>query len=243
VAPQAVAALHRYVAGGGLLLAGVPLANGPGNQVRPDAAALTGVERAESSDMNVVRTDVLGAPTRAFYTYWRLTGAQLEPQGSLWDTQTGAVLAGTPERVLHRLGQGRVLTLCGDIFEAYHQVPAPVLREMVLRALKQLGARPAVELDPAGQLEVSVRERAGDWFIHLVNRGADRDTSGNSFFVERVPEAAARVARIRYPGPVKSVTLEPGGRTVAWQQSSGAVQCELPSLGIHEVLHVQGFAA
>src|SRR4029077_19990226 len=92
-----------------------------------------------------------------------------------------------PEWVSHEMGRGRVATLCGDLFGAYHQVPAPVLSAMIQRVLRQLHPAPVAELGPSGPVEVSVRERGGDWLVHLVNRGADGALFDHNFFVGRVP--------------------------------------------------------
>jgi hypothetical protein len=237
---ETVAALIRYVESGGQLLAGAPLEAGSEGRVRADLALLTGIECATATGQKIVRSNVWGAPTRLFYDYWQLTGPELTPWGGVWDTQTGQRLGGQSEAVLHSLGAGRVLTLCGDVFLSLHTVPAPALSAMALRALRHLHPQPVAELLPAGQLEVSVRARSGEWLVHLINRGADRDMAGNSFFVERVPPTAPRRVRVRYPQPAAQVTLEPGGRSLAWTLDNSGVVIELPALDIHNVVRIQG---
>ena len=239
ITPDTASALTAYVESGGQLLISAPLAADPDGRVRADFAALTGVEHSTATDMHSMRSDVLDHPTRVFYTYWRLEGENLGQMGTLWDTQTGQALKGMPEAVLHSLSRGRVLTICGDIFLGYHEVQSPVLREVVLRALRRLHPRPVAWLDPGGQLEVIVREREGDWFVHLVNRGADRDMSGNNFFVEQVPPAPGRELQVRCLFEAANVTLEPSGREITWTQEGDFLRCQLPPLGIHEIVHIQ----
>ena len=130
LAAGAVARLTEYVQAGGRLLTSAPVEASPDGPVRPDLALLTGVESASETGRQIVRTDVLGKPTRAFYDYWQLAGPRLTAHGVLYDAQTGSPLDGTPEWVSHSLGQGQVVTLCGDLFGAYDRVPAPVLGAM-----------------------------------------------------------------------------------------------------------------
>ena len=81
-----------------------------------------------------------------------------------------------------------------------------------------LHPHPVAELDPPGQLELSVREREGEWLVHLVNHGADRDMGGESFFVERVPGSGPRTLLVRCEKRPASVSLQPGNRALEWHK-------------------------
>ncbi len=235
-----VAALDVFVQSGGCLLASAPLDMDASGHVRPDLAALTGVTQAVATDIRIVRTDVGPSPTRVFYAYWQLNGAGLSPHGTLWDAQTGALLPAMPERVAYQRGKGRVLTFCGDVFEGYQQVQAPVLRQVVMRGLRQIYPVPAAMLEPCGQIEVAVRQKMnGDWLVHLVNRGADRDMSGSNYFVEKVPPAGARKLYLHCPAEVSNVRLQPGDRPVQWIRRDGMVHCDIPEIELYEIVELQ----
>ena len=103
----------------------------------------------------------------------------------------------------------------------------PALRDLVLAVLRFLHPHPVAELDPPGQLEVSVRQRPGEWLVHLVNHGADRDMGGDSFFVEKVPGSGPRTLFVRYKERPQSVMLQPGNRGVEWHAVTDGIRVHI----------------
>ncbi len=233
-----VQALQKFVRRGGRLLLSLPLPAG--------SAALTGVEGWESLaspedplEKVALRALLPSGWARVFYQAARAHGGEAEPRGQLWDVSSFEPFQGVPVSYLHGLGRGQVATLAGNVFDGYNNVQAPDLRDLVLGELRFLHPRPLAELDPVGQLEVAVRQRPGEWLVHLVNHGADRDMGAGSYFVERVPDGGPRTLDLRCPSTPASATLQPGNRTLDWEATGDGIRCFLSKIGVHEIIQLR----
>ena len=230
--------LERYVRNGGNLLLSLPL---PGDR----CAKLTGVERWAEKDIEddplagiAHRVLLPSGWARVYYPAARAVEPHAEPRGQLWQAQGFEAIPQQPVAYVNRLGDGTVITCAGSVFDGYRRVQGPALRDLVIAELRFLHPHPIVELDPPGQLELSVRHREGEWLVHLVNHGADRDMGGESFFVERVPGSGPRTLLVRCEKRPESVSLQPGNRALEWQATANGVRCHLKDVGIHEIVQI-----
>ncbi len=230
--------LEKYVHGGGNLLLSLPL---PEDR----CANLTGVERwsaneTEDDPLASIAQRVLlpSGWARVYYPTARAVEPHVESRGQLWQVQGFEAIPQQPVSYVNRLGDGTVVTFAGNVFDGYRQVQGPALRDLVLAELRFLHPRPVAELDPPGQLEVSVRQRQGEWLVHLVNHGADRDMGGDSFFVEKVPGSGPRTLFVRYKERPQSVMLQPGNRGVEWHAVTDGIRVHLADVGIHEIVQI-----
>ena len=145
----------------GNLLLGLPL---PEDR----CAKLTGVERWAENDIEddplagiAHRVLLPSGWARVYYPAARAVEPHAEPRGQLWQAQGFEAIPQQPVSYVNRLGDGTVITCAGSVFDGYRQVQGPPLRDLVMAELRFLHPQPVAELDPPGQLEVSVRQREG----------------------------------------------------------------------------------
>ena len=93
-------------------------------------------------------------------------------------------------------------------------------------------------MDGSYYVDVSVNRIGGKLAANLVNTcGPHSDDSIHVF--DEVPSIGPLRVKIRSPAKPQSVTLQPGGRRVAYRYNDGAIGFTLPYLKIHDIIIVE----
>jgi hypothetical protein len=141
-----------------------------------------------------------------------------------------------PEVMARQIGKGRVVFFPWDIDRTYWEVLSPdhgkLLRNAVMWATD---AEPVVRVEGAGLLEVTVWTQKQSLTVHLVNLSNPMMMKGP---VREIVPIGAQKVRLRLPSGKKltSVKLLVGGTQPDFSEAAGAVEVQVPSIGLHEVV-------
>ncbi len=141
-----------------------------------------------------------------------------------------------PGVLVREVGKGRVVYFPGDIDRTFWEVldvdQARLLRNAVLWATNE---PTPVTVEGKGVLDISVWGQKNSMTVHLVNLTNPMMMKGP--IREVIPLANQRVRVLLPEGRrVNKATLLVAGRPVPYHHDHGAIQLDVPSIGIHEVL-------
>jgi hypothetical protein len=140
-----------------------------------------------------------------------------------------------PAVTARQIGKGRVVFFPWDIDRTFWEVLSvdhgKLLRNAVLWATNE---EPVVRVQGAGLLEVTVWTQKQSLTVHLVNLSNPMMMKGP--VREIVPIGPQRV-RLRLPSGkmLAGVKLLVGGMQPDFSETGGAVEVQVPSIGLHEV--------
>ncbi len=118
---------------------------------------------------------------------------------------------GKPAAVAVKTGKGEVVLIPGPVGTVYASTHAPAIRALVRRVVQPMFA-PMVEVDGPPLVEVALRRKNGQLFVHLSNL-AQMQTAGDFAALDYVPEIGP--IRLRFSGKQPSaLRVEPGGRVM-----------------------------
>ncbi len=139
---------------------------------------------------------------------------------------------------VNRVGEGAAAFIAAEVFAPYWQREYPPLRHLVANLLDYcLGERPLqVQAPPA--VEVSLRRRGDDLFLHLVNGYAEKRVAGKPA-TEAVPVVLEVPVRLRHGSAVREVTLLPEGTPLPYQDADGWLSFTVPSLHLHAIVRIR----
>lgn len=116
---------------------------------------------------------------------------------------------GKPAAVAIRTGKGEVVLIPGPVGTVYAGTHAPAIRELIGRVVQPMFA-PMVEVDGPPLVEVALRRKNGQLYVHLSNL-AQMQTAGDFAALDYVPEIGP--IRLKFTGRQPSaLRAEPGGR-------------------------------
>ena len=95
-------------------------------------------------------------------------------------------------------------------------------------------------VDGPPNLEVTLRRGRDFLAVNLVNRAVNPTLTNHLHVVEQVPPTGPVTVSVRLPGKPAQVTLEPGGRALAWSYAEGWLRVEVPSVHIHDIVVLVG---
>ena len=141
---------------------------------------------------------------------------------------------------MRRVGKGRVAYVAGEVFAAY-QVKNPwnlkhVVKNLLLNCL--LVEDRVVDVEAPAWLEVVLMQQPERFLVHLVNHHGNRPVDGNNVCVEHVLPVREVTVRLQRAARPTQVTLEPGGRSAAWEYANGYLQVHVPEVRIHTAIAV-----
>ena len=156
------------------------------------------------------------------------------PMEEVFPRATNAHHAGA---LLREVGKGRVAYFPWDIDRTFWEVlsvdHAKLLRNAVVWATNE----PApLEVDGKGMLDVAIWAQRNSVTAHLVNLTNPMMMKGP---VREVIPMPRQVARMRLPKDGRRVVgarLLVAGREIPYQEESGAIVVEVPTIGLHEVV-------
>jgi hypothetical protein len=139
---------------------------------------------------------------------------------------------------VRELGRGRVVYCPWDVDRTFWEVLSPdhgkLLRNAVLWAANEM---PPVTVEGPGMIDLSVWTQKNSMTVHLVNLTNPMMMKGPMRQIIPIPRQQVRV---RIPGSrrIAKVHLLIAKTDVAYRQDGDAVELEVPSVGLHEVIAV-----
>jgi len=116
---------------------------------------------------------------------------------------------GKPAAVALKMGQGEVILVPGPLGLVYAGTHAPAIRDLIRRIVKPRFA-PMVEVDGPPVVEVALRRKSGQLYVHLSNL-AQMQTAGDFAALDYVPEIGPITLKFAGKQP-SALRVEPGGR-------------------------------
>jgi len=137
---------------------------------------------------------------------------------------------------IRQAGKGKIAAVHGAFMRSYYLTHQPRLRQWLRELLDELQIRRRIEITAPPSVEATVREGEKFLAVHLVNRAANPSLTPHLHLVEEVPPTGEVIVRVRVEKPPAQLSLEPGGRIVAWDHHDGWVEARVPSVSIHEIV-------
>ena len=139
----------------------------------------------------------------------------------------------------HRIGEGSVTSIHGDIFREYYNGHTPLLRDFIGGLIDRLEIDWEVEVDGPPALEVVTRTQNGRLAINLINRGAGEMLNPRRVQFDDLDPIERVQITLRHEQPPRSVTLEPSADPVQWTWQDGVLSIMVPSIRIHDIVVVE----
>lgn len=147
--------------------------------------------------------------------------------------------SGYPAATVRSVGKGKIVAVHGEVMWSYYFTHHPRIRRFIHDLLESAAVQRHVRLDAPASIEVSLRERAGSLFVHLVNRGASPTLTPRLHMVEEVPVVSSIVVKIRLDAPPSQVLLEPGHESVKWSFAEDWLTVHVEKLHIHSIVAIK----
>ena len=232
---KVLAALREYVKGGGnLLVAGCPAESGDSEKALILQDAL-GISIAGKRPGGFIPVRGRGYEMFCPVLNVRLKGARALAY-FMKDEDTPAKK--WPASVLHHFGKGRAAYIPFDICTEYVNYRAPFVRDFIIDVLKKLSPARLVKIEGTGNVELFLCSKGDRLLIHLINRAVGKEMEGADWFVEDIPPCGPLSLSIRCSKRPKTVTLEPGGKTLKWTWRGGMLKVVVERLHIHSAVVV-----
>jgi len=254
---------EAYVRGGGrLLTSGATIQS-------PDIRRLLGVagmQRAAVSDGHVFLKQApcgeptgvnsgwdrveLGAGAQALYPLflsWDALNPELRSLPNNWPMH-GQVdeeqpqPAGFAAAVTRRLGKGRIVHVCTDIFAQYRTLGDPQMLRWLREIVDFLQPEPLCRTDAPSWVDLSLRRQAGRLLVHFVNQNPGRDLSRlntDDTWADEVPEVGEFRLELRLPQKPKAVWWEPGHCRLPFSLTRSGLRLDVPRFRIHGCVCVE----
>jgi hypothetical protein len=221
--------LIEYVrAGGNLLLVG------------PKAAALfqqeldVTFEGRPSSDQHYLAGHQPLAPVKGEAQAVRL-GSKAQIFGRLHSTND-LNSPSQPAALIAVLGKGKIAATYFAFSQGYLATRSEGARDFLNDVSRQLFPTPMVEVTGSHDVDVVVNRSAGKLAINLVNTAGPHQTEP---ILDSIAPVGPLAVTIRQSTTPAKVTLQPGGKPLAFNYANGAVHVTVPHLEIHSVVVVE----
>jgi hypothetical protein len=143
---------------------------------------------------------------------------------------------------INQLGQGRVVYFPWDVGRTFWEVlnadHGKLLRNAVLWATNEA---PPVAIQGPGVIDLSIWTQKDSMTVHLVNLTNSMMMKGPVRDIYPIPRQAVRI-RVPHDRRVANVHLLVGKTDVQYRRENEAIELEVPSVALHEVIAID-FAA
>jgi len=153
--------------------------------------------------------------------------------------------AGMPAVTARKLGRGVAVHVAGDPLPDFWKLGYPTVRVFMRQLLDRMQPNPLFFTDAPGWVEVSLRTRGNELFVHFLNGNPGFDMSvvgGRDLFVDEIPEVGPYHASIRSDKPT-AVFLEPGHKPLDTRWRDGRLHFTIPRFAIHAGVRIQGWSS
>lgn len=106
----------------------------------------------------------------------------------------------------------------------------------LIEAARQLFPEPMVDVAGSRDVDVCVARIGGRLLVNLVNTGGPHKTQS---IIETIPPIGPLTVTIRHATKPARVTLEPGGRPMAFDYRDGEIELTVPAVAIHEIIAIE----
>lgn len=145
--------------------------------------------------------------------------------------------AGCPAAIARKLGKGRIVHLCTDIFTRYGYFRDPQMLRWLREVIDILQPQPYCRTDAPSWVDLSLRRAAdGRLLAHFVNQNPGRDVAKVYFddvWVDEVPEVGGFALELQLARKPKAVTWEPGHQELPYTYDNGILCVKTPRFKIH----------
>jgi len=150
--------------------------------------------------------------------------------------------SGMPAVTARRLGRGLAVHVAGDPFPCFQTFGHPTVRAFARELLDRMQPDPLLATDAPSWIEISLRTRGDELFVHFLNGNPGFDMSvvgGQDLFVGEIPEVGPYAASVRCHQRPKAAFLEPGHKPLDVQWRDGRVRFTVPRLKIHACVRIE----
>ncbi len=140
---------------------------------------------------------------------------------------------------MRQVKKGRIIGIYGPFFASYSYTHYPALRQFIGQIIGQLDLPGLIKVKAPPRIQISLRERGRQLFVHLVNLSTDQPLSPQSPLVENVPPAGPVQIELPLAGRPASVSLRPGALPINWSWQDGRLLVSLDQIGIHDILVIE----
>jgi hypothetical protein len=141
-----------------------------------------------------------------------------------------------PAATIARLGKGKIAATYFAVSRPYLKGRPEALRHFVGALARELFPSPLVQVSGSSDVDVCVARNHGQLLVNLVNTSGPHQTQ--ALFEEIAPVGPLEV-KLRAAEKPAAVTLEPGGRPLAFDYRDGQVRLTVPAVPIHEIVAVR----
>ena len=149
--------------------------------------------------------------------------------GALPQTNNAAPGA-RPAALVGRVGQGRIAVTHFTFGPGNSQVSLAAGTELLNPLARELFPRPLVEVTGSSAVDVAVNRIRGKLAVNLVNTAGPHQ---HEPILESIPPIGPLTVAVRADRKPKQVTLEPGGKTLAFTYRDGRATVVVPRVEIH----------
>jgi len=151
--------------------------------------------------------------------------------------------AGCPAAITRRMGEGRIVHVCTDVFTRYSALGDPQILRWLGEIVDLLQPEPLLSTDAPSWVDVSLRLQGERLLVHFVNHSPGRDVCRlhtDDLWADEIPAIGPITCRLRLPHRPAGVTWEPGGGRLQATWGEGVLTIEVPKLHIHGCVVVAG---
>ena len=139
-----------------------------------------------------------------------------------------------PAAIRVKLGSGSITALCFDLGSIYYANRSSCMTAFVKSQLKALFPMPVAEVSGSDYAELTVTERGGRLFVHVLNYGGPHEVPGIRSYNE-LPCPGPITVKLHLPKSPKRITIEPEHKV--WEGNPAEVV--LDKLEIHTILAIE----
>jgi hypothetical protein len=152
--------------------------------------------------------------------------------------------AGFPAAIARRVGKGRVVHVCTDIFAQYLTLGDPQILRWLREIVDFLQPKPLFCTDALSFVDVSLRQKGDALLVHFVNGNPGRDLSklhASDLWVDDIPAIGPITSWVRCATKPKKALWEPGDSDARTEWNDGILRFVLPRLEIHACMNLHGW--
>lgn len=141
-----------------------------------------------------------------------------------------------PAASMTKFGRGKIAATYFSFGAAYTKEPSETARAFLAGLVRQIFPNPLVAVEGSREVDVCVARNHGKLLVNLVNTAGPHRTQP---IIDTIPPVGPLTVTIRVPREPRRVTLEPGGRPLAYDSRNGKIRMTLPELAIHDIIAVE----
>lgn len=144
--------------------------------------------------------------------------------------------AGFPAAVTRKVGMGRIVHLCTDIFTQYRSLGDPQMLRWLREVVDFLQPAPFCRTDAPSWVDISLRRKGGRLLVHFVNQNPGRDVARlgtDDTWVDEIPEVGPCTLELRLAREPKAISWEPGHQVLSGMYRGGVLRVTIPRFQIH----------